>query len=219
MLAERNLRCNGSGVNTTGPATVIPYERTMIGARESTRAELSESDDGLVIAARGGDVEAFGLLYERHKDAVFSFVLNSIGRREDAEDIVQEVFCRAWRSIAGFRGEAKLTTWLMSIAVNACAEHVRRDRRKQRLGIEVELLPEDVRTDGDLASDSIRRDAAREALGSLLGYAPHARDPVRYSGVYLRGGGAGGGVLPDQRTGAIVQGAKALAADSRAALE
>jgi RNA polymerase sigma-70 factor (ECF subfamily) len=146
----------------------MSYERKMIVARAPERIMAGESDDELVAAARQGDVESFGALYERYKGPVFAFVLSSLGRREDAEDAVQDTFCRAWRAMGSFRGEAKLLTWLMRIAANACAEQARRDRRKRRLGIEVDLDIDEVEhSAGSLECDSIRRQAAREALDAL----------------------------------------------------
>jgi len=146
----------------------MSYERKMIVARATERIMASRSDDELVAAARAGDVESFGDLYERYRGPVFAFALSCLGRREDAEDVVQDTFCRAWRSIAGFRGEARFLTWLVRIAANACAEHARRDRRKCRLGIEVDLDVDQAESPpADLEHESIRRQAAREALDCL----------------------------------------------------
>ncbi len=140
----------------------------MITARASERVMVGESDEELIDSARRGDVMSFGTLYERYKGPVFAFVLDSVGRREDAEDVVQETFCRAWRAMGGFRGDAKLLTWLLRISANVCAEQARRDRRRRRLGIEVDLeIEESEPARSDLEKDSIRRQAAREALDAL----------------------------------------------------
>jgi len=143
----------------------------MIGVRAPSRETAIDADDKLIAAAQEGDVEAFGLLYERYKGIVFSFVLSSVGRREDAEDIVQEVFCNAWRAIGRFRGESRLSTWLIRIAVNACTEHARRVQRRSRFGVQVDLDSPGVESAGATRpgpeSRSLMKEATREALQAL----------------------------------------------------
>ncbi len=117
----------------------------------------------LIDAARGGDLAAFSVLYERHKDVVFQFVLRSIGRREDAEDLVQETFCRAWTAIGRFRGEARFRTWVTKIAASACADHLRTAAQRSRLAREVPL--EDEVMASDLAvPDAQQANATRQAI-------------------------------------------------------
>lgn len=86
----------------------------------------SDQDARLLSTARFGDSRAFGVFFELNKDAVYSFVLRTIGNKEDAEDIVQQTFISAWRSIGSFRGESKVFTWLLRIAANLCADRARR---------------------------------------------------------------------------------------------
>lgn len=131
----------------------------------------SASDDILIQAARDGNVDAFGTLFDRNKDAVYRFVLKSIQRREDAEDIVQEVFCRAWRAMPRFRGDSKLLTWLCRIAANLCADHGRSAHRRPTSATEVGLEPGEIDCPDDsnagVESQSITRHAVNEALEKL----------------------------------------------------
>lgn len=69
--------------------------------------------------AKTGDEGAFTRLYEQHYRRIFAFCLRMRGERAKAEDLTQEVFLRAWRKIATFRGESRFSTWLHSIAVHA----------------------------------------------------------------------------------------------------
>jgi RNA polymerase sigma-70 factor (ECF subfamily) len=81
-----------------------------------TLSPLSEPD--LIERARGGDAEAFGALVEAHSDRVYG-ALRSFGlEAEEAEEVAQEVFVRAWRGLNGFEGRARLSTWLYRIAFN-----------------------------------------------------------------------------------------------------
>lgn len=93
--------------------------------------EIETSECELVEAARRGELDAFSVLFERNKNAVYSFVHRSVGHREDAEDIVQEVFCRAWNSIGRFRGDSKLISWLFRIAANLCVDRARSAKSKK----------------------------------------------------------------------------------------
>lgn len=81
------------------------------------------SDQGLVERARQGDLAAFRALVDEHKQTVFRIAFDMTGNRHDAEDISQEVFLKAFRSLGNFRGDAKLSTWLYRITVNACYDH------------------------------------------------------------------------------------------------
>ena len=92
-------------------------------------ADSGEKPDAeLVAAAVGGDRDAFAALLERHYDRIHALAWQLTGSRADADDIAQDVCCVLVEKIAGFRGEAKFTTWLCGITVNACRD-LRRRRR------------------------------------------------------------------------------------------
>lgn len=74
----------------------------------------------MVRRAREGDLAAFRTIVDQNKLAVFRLAYDMTGNRHDAEDISQEVFVKAYRSLDRFRGEAKLSSWLYRITVNAC---------------------------------------------------------------------------------------------------
>lgn len=74
------------------------------------------NDAELVELARRGDVSAFGELVERHRAAVFRTALAACGVRQDAEEIAQDTFIAAWRTLDRFRGEAQFRTWVLAIA-------------------------------------------------------------------------------------------------------
>jgi len=88
----------------------------------------SDPDSSLVAAARAGNRDAFATLLERHYDRVHGLAWQLTGSRTDADDIAQDVCCTLVEKIGSFRGEAKFTTWLCGITVNACRD-LRRKRR------------------------------------------------------------------------------------------
>jgi RNA polymerase sigma-70 factor, ECF subfamily len=89
-------------------------------------------DGRLVERATGGDREAFDQLVERHLPRVWAVVWRILRHREDTEDVVQEVFLAAYQGLAGFRGEAKFSTWLHRIAVTRALNHLDRKEEKMR---------------------------------------------------------------------------------------
>lgn len=126
----------------------------------ATPASLRAVDDGgtagdeatLVARARGGDRDAFGRLVEAHLDRVWTLVWRVLRHHEDTEDVVQEVFLAAWQALPGFRGEARLSTWLQTIAVTRALNHrARGAERLRQASIPLDRLAGDGsswRTDG-----------------------------------------------------------------------
>lgn len=86
---------------------------------------LNRLDDGrLVEASQAGSHAAFAVLVERHRRAVYQLCYRFAGNHEDAADLAQEVFLRAYRGLARFRGDASVSTWLYRIGVNASLNRV-----------------------------------------------------------------------------------------------
>jgi RNA polymerase sigma-70 factor, ECF subfamily len=90
----------------------------------------SPSDDDLVRRALDGEADAFAALVERHRDRVYRVCLRILGDAEDAADAAQDAFVSALRKLGTFRGEARFTTWLHRVAVNACYDVLRRRARQ-----------------------------------------------------------------------------------------
>jgi RNA polymerase sigma-70 factor (ECF subfamily) len=86
------------------------------------------SDRDCALAARAGDSAAFGELVRRHQEAAYRFVLRMIGSREEALEIVQDTFVRAWQALPHWEPEAAFRTWLFRIASNAALDALRRRR-------------------------------------------------------------------------------------------
>lgn len=88
-------------------------------------SNLAIEEARLIEQAQQGDSAAFDQLVLRHQQQVFAVALTMLGNREEALDVAQDAFVRAYRAIASFRREAKLSTWLVSITMNLC-----RNRRR-----------------------------------------------------------------------------------------
>jgi len=87
------------------------------------------SDEDLVARSIDGDTDSFNQLVRRWERPIYALAYRTLGRDEDARDVTQETFLRAFRSIGGFRGQAKFSSWLYRIALNLCRDWLRRERR------------------------------------------------------------------------------------------
>jgi RNA polymerase sigma-70 factor (ECF subfamily) len=94
----------------------------------------------LVQRARNGDEEAFRLLVEDNQRRIYSLALRYTRRHEDADEVAQETFLRAHRSLKRFRGEAGFSTWVYRIAVNCCLSHKRKQGRIEETGRDDERI-------------------------------------------------------------------------------
>lgn len=82
------------------------------------------SDDALVRAAKRGDTDAFDALVTRHRRAVYQVCYRFVHHHDDAADLTQDTFVRAWKALGNFRGHARFSTWLYRIAVNVSLNRV-----------------------------------------------------------------------------------------------
>jgi RNA polymerase sigma-70 factor (ECF subfamily) len=98
--------------------------------------ETLSTDEVIVQRALGGDAEAFGELVGRWERRIFALTYGLLGREEDARDATQETFLAAFRNLRGFRGEAKVSSWLHRIAVNQCLTRQRRAKVRNESALE-----------------------------------------------------------------------------------
>ena len=91
------------------------------------------NDLGLVTRARTGDTDAFRVLVERHSRPLFRLAYRMTGNQQDAEDVVQDSFLRAYKQLARFDERASFGTWLYRIAVNCSLDLVRSRKRRNEL--------------------------------------------------------------------------------------
>ena len=87
------------------------------------------TDEELVAASRRGDLDSFNQLVLRWERPIYALAYRVIGRDEDARDVAQETFLRAFRALKGFKGQAKFSSWLYRITLNLCRDWIRRERR------------------------------------------------------------------------------------------
>lgn len=100
--------------------------------------ETATSDEQIVEQALTGDADAFGEIVRRWERRIFALAYGMLGREEDARDATQETFMAAFRNLRGFRGEAKVSSWLHRIAVNQCITRQRRAKVRKEAGLDDE---------------------------------------------------------------------------------
>jgi RNA polymerase sigma-70 factor, ECF subfamily len=100
-----------------------------------TAAEAAAADDGaLVRAALAGDCDAFDELVRRHQRHVYQLCYRFAGNHEDASDLAQDVFVRAFKGLRSFKGQSAFSTWLYRIGVNVCLNQIGTRKRTVTLG-------------------------------------------------------------------------------------
>ena len=85
----------------------------------------------LVNRTLNGDLDAFNRLYSRHQGRIYSALFFRTRSKEDAEDLLQTTFMRAYAGLKGFRGESAFSTWLMQIAMNVCTTFHRSEQSRR----------------------------------------------------------------------------------------
>lgn len=96
------------------------------------------NDQELVRSAQGGDLAAFEVLVRQHGPALYAFIYRLVGDPVDAEELTQEAWVRAWRSLSGFKGKSEFKTWLFKIGMNLTFNLKKRRKPAEELN---EFLP------------------------------------------------------------------------------
>jgi len=117
---------------------------------EDSQEEMPEvlegpSDDELVLKAQQGDVHAFDELVERYHSKIYGLTYNMTSNREDAEDLTQEVFVKAFEALPRFKGKSSFYTWIYRIAVNKTINYRKKRNRKRALSLD--QFDQEIKTD------------------------------------------------------------------------
>src|SRR6202453_453513 len=168
MLFHAAARCFGSCFN---PALLWDNKDSRKMATESIPVEVPVDDEQeLVARARQGDTASFSILLRRYEGKIFRLAMNITQNREDAEDVLQEAFFKAYEHLDQFQGNSKFYTWIVRIAVNQALMKLRRRKADRSVSLDETI---------DTGEDNIVREIAawgedpeerfsREELGELL---------------------------------------------------
>lgn len=135
-----------------------------------------EEEYALVQRIQSGDSDAFAVMMDLYQKQVYNLALRTVGNPEDAADMTQEAFLRAYRAIGSFRGDSKLSVWLYRLTQNVCIDFLRSRGRKPTVSLTVENEADEVQ-ELDVADDRFDpeeqyqrkalRDAVRRGLDAL----------------------------------------------------
>jgi RNA polymerase sigma-70 factor (ECF subfamily) len=145
----------------------------------SADRRVAEEDAVLVATTKTGDTRAFELLVERHERMIFSLARRMTGNREDAEDVVQQSFQKAFIHLKKFEGESLFSTWLTRIAINEALMLLRRKRGSRELSIDDSIAGEEVLfaleipDSGQSPEDNYSRRERQRILSAALNELPH----------------------------------------------
>jgi RNA polymerase sigma-70 factor (ECF subfamily) len=122
MSHDSAIRRWGAPRSPEWSLTVVPPGSTQPATSPDTYAALTDGE--LVSRTLAGDAAAFDVIVTRHRRPVYRVCYRFVRHHEDASDLAQEVFVRAWRGLPRFKRDAAFSTWLYRIAVNACLNRV-----------------------------------------------------------------------------------------------
>ncbi len=179
--SRRPTQARAPGAAEPVPAAAPPADAAR---EEDDEGAVRRLDEACVVRALAGDARAFEELYERHRQTVYWVALKVVKNEEDALDVVQDAFIKAWERLSQFERRSSPRTWLCQIALNGAIDRTRRKKVRKATGLE------DYMTGAE---------ASRSGTG------------LAHAGT-LRADGAGGGPRPELDPSLIAQGDELRAA-------
>lgn len=166
----------------TALASAMRYDAHMVNSNSDTvpRGPVTNEDSEMVAQAQKGDMQAFEALVRKYRNQVYALSYHFLRDREDAWDNSQEVFVKAHRSLAGFRGDASFKSWLLRITANHCKDQLKRRR------IETVPLDEAIRTDDGEGPAGPDRKIEHTELGRAIEAAVASLPPKHQAAFVLR---------------------------------
>jgi len=133
-------------------------------------AESLDADRELVIAVQRGDAAAYRGLVERYQNKLYHVIYGMVRNQEDARDLTQDAFIKAFKSISSFRAEAKFYTWIYRIGMNLAIDHLRKRKRRDHTEFDEQIAARD--SQGQVAeihqTDSPRKSIERKQIYSAI---------------------------------------------------
>ncbi len=141
---------------------------------------MGRSDEELIEACRAGEASAFDVLVGRWEDKIRGACWRVLGSEDEARDVAQEAFFKAYRGLAGFKHEARFSSWLYQIAVTLCRDRLRRRRTRAAVSLEELEASGPVLVEGrpGAQEDLIREDLASAVRRAIAELPPEQREVV-----------------------------------------
>ena len=147
---------------------------------------MPSTDEELVARSMGGDLDSFNQLVLRWERPIYALAYRVIGREEDARDVAQETFLRAFRALSGFKGQAKFSSWLYRITLNLCRDWIRRERRAPLGQVPDGLDPMELANEQPSPMESLDDTVARREMTSAVARAMAALPEEQRTAIILK---------------------------------
>ena len=132
---------------------------------------MHDSDYDIIRKVRAGDSRSYALIVDSHKDRALTLAVRLMGNREEAEELVQDAFVRAFNNLGTFRGDSKFSTWFYRILYNLCMTRVTRRRgNPERVVVDDETRLDDILVDRDQPSihEQVEDEEIREIIATEI---------------------------------------------------
>jgi RNA polymerase sigma-70 factor (ECF subfamily) len=150
------------------------------------RVDMTVTDEELVARCNAGDTDSFNQLILRWERPMYALAYRQLGREEDARDVVQDAFLRAFRALPGFKGEAKFSSWLYRITLNLCRDVMRRAKRAPFVQTPEGVDVGDLVSSETAAAESIEDVVTRKDLGRHVARAMSLLPEEQRSAILLK---------------------------------
>lgn len=142
---------------TTQPSNRLPFQKksfcvtcAILPASDKHTMYENLQDTDIISLVLQGQQKPFAVLVDRYRHYVFTITMQYINSREEAEEVAQDVFIKVYRSLAGFNGKSKFSTWLYTIVHHTCLSHL---RKRKHVTIPVDTGTDNLFIAGEKASD------------------------------------------------------------------
>lgn len=147
---------------------------------------MTAPDEELVARATAGDLDSFNQLVARWERPIYALAYRTLGREEDARDVSQEAFMRAYRGLKGFKGEAKFSSWLYRITLNLCRDWMRRERRAPLVAVPEGVDPTELADQRASPMESVEELVARREMSDAVAKAMAELPEEQRSAILLK---------------------------------
>jgi RNA polymerase sigma-70 factor (ECF subfamily) len=138
---------------------------------------MSPTDETLVAAFQAGDLSAFDVLVHRWERKIHGAIYRVLGSEDDARDLCQEAFLKAYRALPSFKGEARFSSWLYQIAINLCRDRMRRRKGRTLVSLDQVENGTTLGAHGPSALDLVEeRDLARRVAAAVASLPEEQRE-------------------------------------------
>ncbi|MFK7781423.1 RNA polymerase sigma factor [Psychroserpens sp.] len=129
---------------------------------------MTTNDKILINQIVEGDTNSFAILVDRYKDLVFTLTLRMLKNREEAEEVAQDTFIKAYKSLDRFKGDSKFSTWIYRVAYNSCLDRIKKNK-KHLNNVEINEFTEHQVISIDNALDKMEVEEQKEAIQRCIG--------------------------------------------------